>query len=97
MRTIWKYQLEFAQEQFVEMPGGAVIQSVGLQDGVICLWAEVQSDRPNKKRSIWVFGTGHEMPADTKGPASWSLRFIGSVQQGVFVWHIYERVHNSEL
>lgn len=82
MRTIYKYELDIADEQFVKMPLGARILTVQVQGDAICMWVEVHPDAPIGERIIACYGTGHSM-------ASWSTH-IGTVQTGAFVWHFYD-------
>lgn len=57
--------------------------SVGMQDGEIRLWAKVCPVAPYCHVDIFVRGTGHDFTG-----AEW--RFIGTVFDGPFVWHIFE-------
>lgn len=85
MTTIWKYPLKLQDHQSVDMPLGAEILTVQFQDGIPCLWAKVDSMMHNKKlRSIALVGTGHPVSEDG------GCRYIGTCQQGPFVWHWFE-------
>ena len=61
MRTVYKYELEIADEQFVVMPTGAELLTVQVQagTGMVCLWARVDTDAPVVRRRIWMRGTGY--------------------------------------
>lgn len=86
-RAIWKFPLDVADEQTLNMPAGAKILTVQIQFGVPTIWAEVEPSEPKiQQRRIAVFGTGHTIPALKP------LTYIGSVQQdgGNLIWHIYE-------
>ena len=88
MRTIYKYKME---------PGAACLRieapivkllSVQCQRSVICVWAEVDTNLPNRKFIITPIGTGWdldmvELPKDAV--------YWDTVQQfgGDLVWHIY--------
>ena len=82
-REIWKYPLEHGTEQHIRMPKGAEVLTVQIQNDHVCMWAEVSPDEPLEERRFHVIGTGHRMPAD-----AW--HYLGTIQQGPFVWHIYE-------
>jgi len=70
--------------QTVEMPAGAVILSTQAQRGEICIWAAVSpDDSPQQKRRFQVFGTGQEIDLI-------SARFLGTIQIGAFVAHVFE-------
>ena len=83
---IFKYKLSITDEQTICLPQGSRILSVDNQDGVLTLWAMVNTDRPVEPRYIRIVGTGHEI-ADK---AAASLEFIGTVLMDPFVWHVFE-------
>jgi len=78
---ILKYRLSGAERQTIEMPVGATILSVQVQHESICIWAEVE-DYTSAGRTFRIVGTGNEVPEQCK--------YVGTVQQEPFVWHIYE-------
>jgi hypothetical protein len=49
------------------------------------LWAEVDTAQPLQHRSFLVIGTGMEIMEEVK-------QYIGSVQMGALVWHVFEVV-----
>lgn len=63
MKTIYKYPLEQRNINEVEMPEGAEILSVQVQNEIPVLWAIVDTENPNEKRKIRIIGTGHEINA----------------------------------
>jgi hypothetical protein len=83
MRTIHKYPLYVTDMQVVMMPVGARILSVDNQRDMLTLWAEVDTEAPSEGRVIHVAGTGNPLNAPSDSD------FIGTVQMGQFVWHIY--------
>ena len=86
MQTIWKYKLDIVELQFVNMPLNSKILTVMMQDTQLCLWAEVLPDIPTEDRTIEIFGTGNPMDYTV------NRKYIGSVNDGVFIWHIYEQL-----
>lgn len=87
-RKIFKYALELTEKQMVELPAGAKILDVQMQNGVPCLWAWVDPEEKLKRATeIYVFGTGNPIPMleDQK----YAYRHLGTVQDGRFVWHIF--------
>jgi hypothetical protein len=85
MKTIFKYPLpQLADEQVLEVPRGWNPLCVQRQGGAICIWAEVDTDQPNRKLTIFIRGTGHAMPDEAH-------EYIGTVQMmdGNLVWHIF--------
>ena len=81
--TIWKFELELEIFQTIKMPNHADVRHIGLQGGGICIWAEVRPENPMVDRNFYVVGTGHPIPAEAR-------YYRGTIQQGAFVWHIYE-------
>lgn len=81
MKKIFKYPLEIKNQQEISMPFGAVILTVQLQHDEICIWAKVNPANSPENVTVYVVGTGHEIPDGTA--------YIGSVQQGPWVWHIF--------
>jgi len=86
MKTIHKYPLVIVHEQPIQMPSGAEILSVAVQNETPCLWALVETENPMQKRSIVIVGTGHPAPEG-------NYRFVGTVMLcgGVLVWHVFQR------
>lgn len=87
MHTIWKYELKIADEQTIRMPIGATILSVGLQGGLLVMWAKVDPAKWGagraEDRTIYVMGTGNPFDEDAK-------QFIGTVQMpNGLVWHVF--------
>jgi hypothetical protein len=80
---IFKYELPVQDEVVVSMPMGAAIISAQAQRGAVTLWAEIDPAARRIARRFRIVGTGHEF--DRTG-----LRYVGTVQTGVFVWHVYE-------
>lgn len=80
MKTIWKFKAEGA----VEMPVGATILTAQIQANEICIWAEVNPEAPTERRRFFIFGTGHPIPNTPNG-----LHYISTVQDGIYVWHVY--------
>lgn len=87
MSAIWKYPLELQDRQIVQMPDGAELLHVADQDGVLCVWARVDEQRPPTDRIIYVRGTGHPVERKADGEIH---RYVGSAQQGYFVWHVFD-------
>lgn len=99
MTTVWRYPVEIADDQVIDMPAGAEILHVarrenhhvmlgfaGPQDAIE-LWARVDPDAPVEPRHICVVGTGHWLGDDP-------VIHLGSVQvaEGRLVFHVFERL-----
>jgi hypothetical protein len=83
MKTIWKFTLKTTDEQVIEMPRGAKLLTVQMQDNRPQLWALVDSVKPNEQRTIATFGTGN--PAEDG-------EYIGTYQMrgGELVFHVFD-------
>lgn len=56
---------------------------IAVQDGIICLWAEVVPDNPPETVRYRIIGTGWDIP-----PAA--DKYLGTVlAPGGFVWHVW--------
>ena len=86
--TIWKYTIGTSGEFRVEMPVGAIVLSVQLQDGRLCMWAQVEEGRSLETRYFRACETGDPIPEGEP------LRFIDTVQTySGMVYHIFERLY----
>lgn len=79
MKTIYKYNTGE-----VTMPKDAKVLKAGIQNGVVYVWAEVDTKAPIEERHFVVYGTGWEIATDR------NLSYIDTVFDGPFVWHVYE-------
>jgi hypothetical protein len=89
MKTIYKYPLALTDWQQIRMPEGAEILSAQMQGEDLCLWAMVETSNKSTPRAFEVFGTGNPIHTDM----GIDRRYINSVQERVFVWHVFERVN----
>jgi len=88
MKTIWKFPLELTDRQSVGMLAGAEILSVQIQGATVCLWAIVEPSGQREERVFEIIGTGQTVwPTE---PDRQVRKYIGTVQQGPWVWHVFE-------
>ena len=88
-QVIYKYPLELTTSNTLRLPFGAELLLVGLQGGVINVWAKVEdSEEEFEDHHIRIYGTGHLLSDSEK-------EYLGSVFQGGYVWHIYEEFGNG--
>jgi hypothetical protein len=80
--TIWKFEINLFQT-IIELPAGYKIIDVQEQNGNICLWAIVDPNNELSKVETRAIGTGMNVPE--------GYNYLSTVQQGVFVWHIFFR------
>lgn len=87
-KRIFKYPVEIARLQIIDMPEGAEILSLQVQSGIPCIWALVEDGNKRQSRRFRIFGTGAEINSP------FDLRFIGTWQEkeGAFVFHLFEEV-----
>ena len=84
---IYKYTL-FTQgghgaTGIVYMPVNAKILSCQMQQGSAVVWAEVNDSQPMISRNFVCYGTGFDLPDRPR-------KHIATLQDGGFVWHIFE-------
>ena len=84
-QTIWKYPLPLTDRTLYQMPKGAEILCVQLQNNEPQLWASVNPSSDTETREIITVGTGNNVPADVG-------RYIGTYQVhgGDFIFHVFE-------
>jgi len=81
VRRIFKYPAKLGHFR-VEMPRGAEILAIQVQDGEFVLWARIDESEPPEIRRFALVGTGH----DLGHAAQWNYK--GTIQDGQFVWHL---------
>ena len=87
MSSIFKYPIQIAGLQEINMPQYADIMSVQTQNGYPYIWALVDPSRPLKKVVLKVFTTGGEVPDYLHK----HHKFIGTFQTGEgFVGHLFQ-------
>lgn len=83
MKTIiYKYPLKIAEVQQIELPAGAMILSVQMQNGTPCMWARINPEAEKKTVKVRMYGTGEVIDGLL-------LLHIGTVQDGQLVWHYF--------
>lgn len=82
-RTIWKWSLDRVDVQTVNIPRGAMILSVQMQQGAPQIWALCDPTEPKVPRAFRIIGTGHEIPG-------YPGAYVATVIDGQFVWHVFE-------
>lgn len=90
-RVIYKYPIKLEDEQVVSVPAGATWLSVHVQDGQICLWAAVNPEAKKEQVPVSIRGTGRPVGN------LFSRDYLGTVQQGQFVWHVFVYGHGSRV
>ena len=84
-RSIFKYILDAADVQEIQMPIGSTILSVGVQRDEICIWALIEPDAVKVSRRIYICPTGREADGLQR------VKFLGTVMlhAGNLVFHVF--------
>lgn len=82
--VVWKVTLSIGKlDQIRSLPEGAKVLTAQMQAGVPTLWVLCEPLRTAENRFFDVLGTGW----DGIGP---NHKYISTVQDGPFVWHVFE-------
>lgn len=82
MLTIYK----FPYQENMKMPEHCEILDLQVEGGkVASIWAIVDTEAPLVDRKFYTFGTGQELFSNIG-----DFTHIKTIQQGQFVWHIFE-------
>lgn len=94
---VWKWPLQLNRlncRQTLYVPVGTKFLSAQYQGSQLCIWGLVpacnEPERINNLRTIYICGTGHDISSMDIG------QYIATVQDGPFVWHIFEAVADSD-
>ena len=88
MKTIWKYKFGIKDIVTITLPKDAEILFVKREFDLFFLYALVDTENDLEDRYIEVVGTGQEVHCDIDT----ERKFIGTVQEPPFIWHIFERI-----
>lgn len=97
MITVAQFALKLTHTQYLDMPRGAKLLSVGLQFGDLWLYAEIDTEHANEKREFRIINTGQELRTSHESPRSFAYVDTVSLESAgrVFVWHVYEKVSST--
>ena len=89
-KQIWKFKLPFDSTK-IDMPFGADILTVQVQNEQAYIWAMVNPLNSLKPRYFQTFSTGENI----KSNADNKNQYIGTYQleDGLFVYHVFERIN----
>lgn len=89
---ILKYRLDRTDRQVLSIPENSLFVDAQMREGELCLWAIVGDDEKSKYSAvIRVFGTGQQVSPEG------DLMHIATVQDGIYVWHVFEEVVDEEM
>jgi hypothetical protein len=83
MKTIWKYPLELIDENRILVPFPSRLLTVAKQGDGLVAWYELDPNGSPSPRRIFIRGTGHPFTGEEG-------RYITTVFDREFVWHIYD-------
>ena len=91
--VIWKFPVALEDRFSVSIPKGARILTLQLQRGRPQMWVLVNPEVSPEQRTFRIVGTGHRYSANVLG--SW--RYLGTfqMQDGAFVWHVFEELYTE--
>jgi hypothetical protein len=82
MNTIWKYTLQPALGMIShDIPTPHTLRSFQVQNGLPCMWVEMNPSDSSVRYRFITIGTGHPVPDNSD--------YIGTYLDGPFVWHVY--------
>lgn len=87
MHKIYKYPIKLQSENHIELPVGAEILHIGVQDGTIYIWTLFNTEiQETEIRKIHAIGTGFPFNKGNK-------KHLTTVLMSRFVWHIFEEIN----
>jgi hypothetical protein len=82
--AVWKFALELVRPPWIlEMPRGARLLDVQLQDGAPKLWAVVDVGAPLVGRRLRIVGTGHDLDGEVG-------EHVGTFLTGPLAIHVFD-------
>lgn len=90
--VIYKYPVGLGRTDIPDVNIAAEVVHFGHQGGEFMVWVQINKSGFNEHHkgvlTVKVFATGEDFDA---GPKTDSLRHVGSLQSGPFVWHCYQQ------
>lgn len=85
MRTIYKYPIDIVLgRQDLRIPHDRKFLAFQLQEEAPTVWYEVEEEGRYETVAHFIYGTGHDIQTKKK--------YLGTIQQGPFVWHLYTEI-----
>jgi len=90
--VIFKWTLSANAKQTLQMPAGAKLLTVQVQNNIPRLWALCDETAQKMPRIIEIHGTGNRMPDD------WHGEYVATFQvdNGSFVFHVFDATEPHE-
>jgi hypothetical protein len=89
---IYKFPVDITGTQTLMLPNGSEFLTFQVQNEKPFVWVKFNTECEYRlePRVLMVVGTGHEFNLATP-----SDKYIGTIQQPPFVWHLFERVQHE--
>lgn len=89
---IHKYGIPIDEEFSLQLPEGADILDVQVQNDTPYIWAMVDTEKPGEQRHFRVIGTGNPIKPFEVHKYRRGYKHIGTFQManGQLVWHLFE-------
>jgi hypothetical protein len=90
-KTIWKFDLQLTDNQYLAMPKGARILDLQVRKGRPYIWAEVDTEEVTEKRYFTTYSTGGYIKSEDE---EWRRSYIGTfrLEGGHHSFHVYEDI-----
>ncbi|AUR82382.1 hypothetical protein NVP1023O_73 [Vibrio phage 1.023.O._10N.222.51.B4] len=85
-KSVWKFPLKVADEQYIDVPVGAEPLKAEMQNGELCLWMLVQPSSNKVTKKVHVHGTGHNVD-DALTLGDYVDSFM--MHDGALVFHVF--------
>lgn len=86
--VVYKYQISLSQSNHIDMPEGANLLTLQLQNNTPTIWCLVDDEKPMVTRIFEIWGTGDYLRPLTH----YTRTYIGTFQLhgGALVFHVFE-------
>jgi len=90
IEAVFKYPFSIEDEPFeIQLPQGAKIVAVFVQDTRPCLWAQVDPKAEKEPVRFLVCGTGHPIGKPVEGADHWEHIATFPMAGGKLIWHLF--------
>jgi hypothetical protein len=94
MKTIHKYEIPITGNYVeIELPEDFFFLSLQNQNDRCIMWGETDTNSKKEKIGFIVLGTGHDIERITENLKMRRGVYVGTVQIGAFVWHIFQALN----
>lgn len=84
---IFKYEIPIKDKFNLELPAYSKILSFQVKNNIPSIWVLVDEQKGLKYKYFTLVGTGHDFEHHPD-----VMTFIGTIQLGPFVWHLFEDI-----